>query len=73
VQTFTIEISIPEELLQRFQTRLQAYHGDTREYVQEVIARDLFAMSDPARQKLIDTTFEAIDQKYGEALVNLAK
>ena|SRR5579871_4359412 len=73
MQTFTIEVSIPDELRQQFEARLKAHGGDTRQYVQEVIARDLFAMSNPARQHLIDETFEKIDQKYGEALRNLAR
>ena len=73
MQTINIEVSIPEELRQRFEARIKAHGGDTRQYVQEVIARDLFAMSDPSRQRLIDETFEQIDRKYGEALTNLAR
>ena len=73
MQTFTIEVSIPDDLRLRFEARLKAHGGDTRQYVQEVIAKDLFAMSEPTRQRLIDETFEAIDRKYGEALSNLAR
>jgi hypothetical protein len=58
MQTFTIEISIPEELRLRFEARLKAHGGDTQQYVKEAIAKDLFAMSDPTRQSLIDETFE---------------
>lgn len=73
MQTITVEISIPDELRQKFEARLKAHGGDTRQYVQEAVARDLFSMSDPNRQRLIDNTFEEIDRKYGEALSNLAK
>ncbi len=73
MQTINIEVAIPDELKQRFEARLRTYGGDTHKYVQDVIARDLFAMSDPSRQSLIDDTFEEIDRKYGEALANLAR
>ena len=73
MQTFTIEVFIPDELRQQFEARLEAHGGNTGHYVQEVIAKDLFSMSDYSRQQLIDATFEEIDRKYGEALHNLAK
>ena len=68
----TVEISIPEDLRQRFEARVRAHGGDTGQYVQEVVARDLFAMSDPERQRLIDDAFEHADAKYSEALKHLA-
>lgn len=73
MQTFTIEVSVPEELRQQFEARLQAYEGDARQYVQEVIVRELIALNVPVRQRLIDETFEEIGRKYGDALSNLAK
>ena len=73
MQAFTISVSIPDELRTRFEARVKAHRGNTHQYVEEVIAKDLFAMSDPIRQCLIDETFEEIDRKYGEALTNLAK
>ena len=73
MQSYTIEVSIPDELQWSFEKRLKTHNGDAKRYLQEVIARDLFSMSDPPRQRLIDETFEAIDQKYNEALSNLAK
>ena len=71
--TITLELSIPDDLSQQFEARLKARGGDSRRYVEEIIARDLFAMSDPIRQRIIDETFEQIDLKYGEALCNLAR
>ena len=72
MRIFTIEVSIPDELQAQFEDRIQAFGGDTGRYIKEVVARDLVPMRDPARQRMIDAAFEAIDQKYGKALKKLA-
>ncbi len=71
--TRMIEVAIPDELQPMFAERLKTYGGDSSRYVQEVVAKDLNEMQDPARQSEIDATFDAIHRKYGEALSNLAK
>lgn len=73
MQTFTVEVAIPDELKNRFESRLEMHGGDAARYIQEVIVKDLFLMSEMNRQALIDDAFEKIDKKYGEALRNLAK
>lgn len=70
--TLTVEVTIPEELTARFEARINAHRGDTTRYVQEVILHDLSTMQDAERQQLIGDLFQKIDQKYGEALKNLA-
>jgi len=43
VHTFTIEVSLPDELLERFDARVEEYGGDQGKYVREVLERDLRA------------------------------
>lgn len=41
MHNFTIEVSIPDSLRERFEARVRAHGGDERQYVREVVERDL--------------------------------
>jgi hypothetical protein len=41
MQTFMVEVSLPEELRERFDARVREHGGDQGEYVREVLERDL--------------------------------
>jgi hypothetical protein len=41
MRSITVEVSLPEELLERFDARVQALGGDQARYVREVLERDL--------------------------------
>jgi hypothetical protein len=43
MDTFTIEVAIPENLRERFEARVRARGGDHASYVREVVERDLQA------------------------------
>jgi hypothetical protein len=41
MRSITVEVSLPEELLEQFDARVQAHGGDQARYVREVLERDL--------------------------------
>ena len=43
MRSFTIEVDIPDDLREQFAARVRAYGGDERQYVREVVERDLRA------------------------------
>lgn len=43
MHTFSVDLSIPDELRERFDARVRAHGGDQGEYVREVLERDLRA------------------------------
>jgi hypothetical protein len=55
MHTISVKVSLPEELLERFDARVEQHGGDQAEYVRQVIERDLRA-EPPQRE----TTFREI-------------
>ena len=54
---FTIEVKIPDDLREQFAARVRAYGGDERQYVREVVERDLRAEQPPAEAPHPDRSF----------------
>ena len=70
MQTYMVEVSIPEELQPELQAQMEQHSGDLSQYVSELIKKELERV---ARKMWLYEAFQAVDQKYGEALANLAK
>jgi len=63
----TVEVTIPEELRDRFEARVQAHGGDQGDYLRDLLTRDLNGGSTPPRPMTFDEIFAGAEEGFAES------